>query len=265
MFNTCQWFFTISDIAGLLKDVEKKSWFEDWFDSPYYHVLYAHRDEDEAEHFIRNLTSYLKVNSNQSALDLACGKGRHSIMLNDLGLAVTGLDLSPASIQAANASESKTLQFNVGDMRSFTLNQKFDFVFNFFTSFGYFESKEENLQVLRRVKEHLNAQGLLIIDFLNPVEIEKSLVKSEELERDGVKFQISRSIQDGFILKNIRVQAEGIDKYFQERVQALTLNDFEQLLNSAGFEIQDTFGSYNLDDFSENNSKRLILIAEQKG
>ena len=26
-----------------------KEWFGEWFDSPYYHVLYKHRNEDEAK------------------------------------------------------------------------------------------------------------------------------------------------------------------------------------------------------------------------
>ena len=73
---------------------EHPKWFQSWFDTPYYHILYKHRDFKEAEDFIKNLVSYLNIDTDDSILDLACGKGRHSIFLNTLGYNVTGLDLS---------------------------------------------------------------------------------------------------------------------------------------------------------------------------
>ena len=57
-------------------------WFKDWFDSPYYHILYKDRNFDEAEQFINNLLTFLKPETNSRFLDLGCGKGRHSVFLN---------------------------------------------------------------------------------------------------------------------------------------------------------------------------------------
>ena len=73
-------------------------WFSDWFDSKYYHILYTDRDNAEAEHFISNILDFLNPKKEQHILDLACGKGRHSKLLNDLGYRVTGVDLSENSI-----------------------------------------------------------------------------------------------------------------------------------------------------------------------
>lgn len=262
MFNTGHWFFTISDIAGLFEKVEKKSWFEEWFDSPYYHVLYSHRDEDEANYFIKNLTEFLDVTPGQKALDLACGKGRHSKTLHDLGLDVVGLDLSPASIESAKSFETEGLSFVVGDMRDFKLSTKFNYVFNFFTSFGYFGCMDENLKVLNTIKNHLLPGGLLVIDFLNTEELEKNLVLEERVEKRGMQFNINRSIKNGFIQKDIVLKVDGLEKHFKEKVQALSLNDFKSLMDDAGFSIKTTFGSYSLDNFDAENSKRLIIIAE---
>ena len=62
-----------------------KKWFENWFDSPYYHILYQNRNDDEAKFFIDNLCAYLKPSLNDTLLDVACGRGRHAIYLNKKG------------------------------------------------------------------------------------------------------------------------------------------------------------------------------------
>ena len=56
-------------------------WFKNWFDSPYYHILYKKRDSIEAKFFIDNLINFLQVPNNSKIIDIACGKGRHSIYL----------------------------------------------------------------------------------------------------------------------------------------------------------------------------------------
>jgi 2-polyprenyl-3-methyl-5-hydroxy-6-metoxy-1,4-benzoquinol methylase len=80
----------------------EKEWFTSWFDTSYYHTLYKNRDDSEAEKFVMNLIHHLKLPKTVKVLDLACGKGRHSVTLNKLGYDVLGVDLSPASIASAN-------------------------------------------------------------------------------------------------------------------------------------------------------------------
>ena len=92
-----------------------KQWFETWFESPYYALLYKDRDVQEAKDFIDQLLTYLKPDSNANFLDLACGKGRHSIHLNQKGFQVCGLDYSKNNIAEAHKSEThfkSPLQFN---------------------------------------------------------------------------------------------------------------------------------------------------------
>ena len=75
------------------------SWFKEWFNTPYYHILYKDRDFVEAENFIRNLTQDLQLSKDAKIIDLACGKGRHSVFLQQLGYEVLGVDLSEESIE----------------------------------------------------------------------------------------------------------------------------------------------------------------------
>ena len=112
---------------------EKTCWFENWFDSEYYDLLYNNRNFEEAELFISNLLNYLKVPAGSKILDLGCGKGRHSIFLNGKGLDVLGVDLSPNSIEKAKQFETANLKFKVGDMRESQGFAEFDYVFNLFS------------------------------------------------------------------------------------------------------------------------------------
>src|ERR1700751_1194972 len=116
-------------------------WFECWFDSPYYHLLYGTRDEKEASFFLDNLLHHIKLKEHARCWDLNCGKGRHSIYLHKKGFDVIGTDLSEKSIDHAKKFESETLHFYKHDMRSLFYSNYFDAVFNLFTSFGYFRNK----------------------------------------------------------------------------------------------------------------------------
>ena len=128
-----------------------KQWYASWFDTPYYHILYKDRDYSEARGFMDNLTDYLNIPECGKILDLACGKGRHSVYLNTLGYHVTGVDLSEQSITHAKQFENENLKFDVHDM-SKAYPDTFDAVFNLFTSFGYFNQESTNIQVLKNFK-----------------------------------------------------------------------------------------------------------------
>ena len=106
-------------------------WFSSWFNTPYYHILYKDRDDTDAKLFMQNITSFLKLSKSAHVLDLACGKGRHSVFLNALGYHVIGVDLSENNINAAQKFSNKSLQFRVHDMRD-PLNNKYDAIFNLF-------------------------------------------------------------------------------------------------------------------------------------
>lgn len=242
---------------------ENNNWFCDWFDSPYYHLLYSHRNVQEAKEFINRVTEWLEVKDGESALDLACGKGRHSLMLHEAGLNVTGLDLSPKSIKEASKFSEDGLKFVQADMRYFDLPDRFNYVFNFFTSFGYFGDQKENLSVLKRIHHHLKSGGLLLIDFLNPVEVEKELIPEEIIKRGDVNFHIKRYIQDGKIQKEIRFSDQGKEFQYKEEVQELRRSNFEELFKAGGFKTVRVFGDYKLNPFHEESSKRMILIAEK--
>ena len=226
---------------------------------PYYHILYKHRDYKEAEVFIKNIATYLNLDKDDSILDLACGKGRHSIFLNALGYKVTGLDLSKNSIEHAKTHESSSLHFDVHDMRNSYPNQ-FEVVLNLFTSFGYFEEEADNFKVIQTIKSSLKQNGIGVIDFMNSPVVIENLIAQNTYEAEGVKFKLKRSYTDGFITKDIEVKDANKTHHFEEKVRAFTFQDFETMLSNAGLHLLDCFGSYKLEPFNSKTSERLILI-----
>tara|TARA_R110002050_G_scaffold42086_4_gene101661 strand:+ start:4430 stop:5161 length:732 start_codon:yes stop_codon:yes gene_type:complete len=238
---------------------DSTKWFSSWFDTLFYHILYKDRDDSEAHVFMDTLTAYLNIPEGGSVLDLACGKGRHSVYLNTLGYDVIGADLSENSIHFAKQFENDTLHFEVHNMCN-PFNKRFDAVFNLFTSFGYFENDEDNLNTIKAIKTELNDCGFGVIDFMNSEFVINNLVSEEMKIVDGITFFLKRYVEDGCVVKDIEFVHEGEKYAFQERVKAFTLHDFEVLFEKAGVYLLDIFGDYKLNKFKPDTSERLIMI-----
>lgn len=242
------------------------SWFESWFNSPYYHILYQHRDDKEAELFIDQLYHHFQIDENKRILDLACGAGRHAIYMASKGNYVMGIDLAPNSINEAKSKAntkglSNKLQFQVEDMRYFELGVKFDFIFNLFTSFGYFDNKEDNLRVLHCAKKHLNENGILIIDYLNSQLVRAKGEENNSKTISGINFSIHKYFERDFVLKEIIVNEDGQVYKFREQVQLFERDELEQMLKKIGFEIINHFGDYQLGEYKVD-SPRSIFVAK---
>lgn len=243
----------------------KKEWFETWFDTPYYHILYKNRDFNEAENFISILTNNLNISINSTILDLACGKGRHAYFLAKKGFQVLGTDLSANSIEWAKENYNlPNVEFMVHDMRETIKNKSFNYVFNLFTSFGYFNGLEDNLKVLQAIKSNLKKEGVLVIDFFNAKKVIAELKEKETKHINNIDFNIQKHLSAQKIIKDIRFTDEGKDYHFQEKVQALTLTDFKNLCKASDLEITSVFGNYQLEPYNEKESPRLILFIKQR-
>jgi SAM-dependent methyltransferase len=241
--------------------MKKQDWFTDWFNTPYYHILYKNRNDADAQLFMRNITSLLALPKTTHILDLPCGKGRHSVFLNSLGYQVTGGDLAENSIKIAKQFENDTLKFRVHDMRE-AFNNQYDAVFNLFTSFGYFEDDQEDILILQNIKDGLKNGGYFVFDFLNADKVKLNLVKEEVKIVDDITFYIKREIKDGFIFKHISFFADNEQHSFKERVKYLDLKKMTSFLQEVGFTVTDVFGNYRLENYNSQTSDRLILVAK---
>ena len=241
--------------------MKTKDWFTDWFNTPYYHILYKDRNDDEAQLFMKHITAFLNLPKETHILDLPCGRGRHSVFLNSLGYKVTGGDLAANSIKLAKKFENESLNFKVHDMRA-AFNNKYDAVFNLFTSFGYFENDREDILILNNIKQSLKKDGYFVFDFLNAEKVKLNLVAKETKIVNSITFNIRREIKNGFILKHISFFADGKNHSYTEKVKYLDLNKMMAFFDEVGFTITNIFGDYGLNTFEAKTSDRLILIAK---
>jgi SAM-dependent methyltransferase len=241
-------------------------WYKDWFNSTFYHKLYFDRDENEANAFMNKLIGHLQPVPGSRMVDIACGKGRHSKFLASKGFDVTGIDISPDSIQFAHQFEADNLHFYVHDMRLLFWVKYFDYAFNFFTSFGYFPTRREHDDAMRTISGSLKPSGKLVIDYLNIHYVEDRLVHNEVKEIEGTHYEIHRWHTDTHFHKKIIVTDHSLSQplIHEEQVAKFTLGDFTDMLSFQGMQVTEVFGNYELNPYDVRKTPRLILIAQKQ-
>jgi 2-polyprenyl-3-methyl-5-hydroxy-6-metoxy-1,4-benzoquinol methylase len=245
--------------------LQQNTWFKAWFDSAYYHKLYQNHNDQEASAFINALLPYLQPAPGSRMLDLGCGKGRHSKYLAQKGFDVTGLDLSVSSIHEAKKWQTPTLRFYRHDMRDRFGTASYDYIFSFFTSFGYFNNWAENDMVVANMAAALKRNGTILLDYLNTPYVEKSLVAIEEKEIDGTLYRINRWSTRALIYKQIIVFDPSLPHPLEyvEKVARYSTHDFERFFAAHGLKTVQFFGDYDLSDYHPDDSKRLIVLAKK--
>jgi SAM-dependent methyltransferase len=197
-------------------------------------------------------------------LDLGCGAGRHSKYLVSKGFHVTGMDLSAGSIREARKFERPRLCFHQHDMRVPFGRTAFDYVFNLFTSFGYFDTPGEHLAVIRNMAASLRPGGRLVLDYLNVRYAEARLTAEEFKEIDGTTYRLTRWTDARHFYKRIVVDDGTRDPLeFVERVARFTLEDFERMCAPHGLRIEEVLGDYRLRPYDSETSPRMILVARK--
>jgi SAM-dependent methyltransferase len=241
----------------------EKPWFMEWFDENY-RMLYRHRNSEEAKGQVNLIIDTLNPKKSSTILDLCCGEGRYTEILQKLDYRVFGLDLSETLIQFGKKRASQ-LNLMVGDMR--VIPGHFDLILSLFTSFGYFDSDEENEATLQSIYQALNPGGYYWLDFLNASYVEKHLVP-ESLSQlsSGIEVLEKRKIENGRINKDIHFRnintMENGNKNYQESVRLFTRQKLEEMFENSGFHLQHSFGDYRGSAWSEG-SERTILVGRK--
>jgi len=186
----------------------------------------------------------LQIGENDRILDLCCGQGRHSIELARRGFRnVDGLDRSHYLIQRAKSQAKKeglNLKFREGDARKLPFPaDSFDVVLILGNSFGYFDSIDDDLRVLKEVFRILKPWGKLLIDVADGDYLKKNfqarswewinskhfVCRERSLSADGDRL-ISREV--------ITHATKGViaDQFYAERLYSQ--ESFTELMKTAG-------------------------------
>lgn len=237
------------------------AWYKEWFGQEYLE-LYAHRDDEEAERHVDFVMRHLPgAEDDPRVLDLACGAGRHSVALAERGLDVVGVDLSITLLTQPRAGSRVA-----GDMRCLPFRDAaFDWVLNFFTSFGYFERERENFQVLEEITRLLHPGGRFLIDFFNKERVIANLEREETRTIAGRNLHIERWYDPATrrIQKRMRLEAPGrTTSTYLESVRAYDRDEVTIGARWAGLEVDALYGDFDGEPY-HRESERLILVGHK--
>ncbi|MCU0343965.1 MAG: class I SAM-dependent methyltransferase [Ignavibacterium sp.] len=244
----------------------KSEWFKDWFNTKEYLNVYQHRNEKDAEEHIKLILDNIKIPSRSKILDMACGAGRHAVILARKDFEVTAVDLSENLLLIARQSakdENLKINFIRSDIREFKTDEKFNLIINLFTSFGYFDSDEENFSVLQKAYDLLADDGFFVLDFFNSHFLQKNLIESSEEIMDEVKIHQFRKIKENRVRKKIVITKDGNLSQFEESVRMFTKEELTKAIKNIGFDIYKTFGDFLGNNFEQFTSPRLIMICKK--
>jgi len=238
------------------------AWYKEWFGEEYLE-LYAHRNADEADRHLDFVERHLapKLPKPVAVLDLACGAGRHTQALRNRGYRTFGIDLSLTLLAHPTRVPS-----TAGDMRQLPFKEStFDWVLNFFTSFGYFERERENFRVLEEIARVLAPGGRFLIDFLNRDVVIAGLKPQEEQTIAGRKVSIERWYDEDTrrINKRMRLETPGKpNRTYIESVRAYSRDEVTIGARWAGLQVDALYGNFSGEPF-DRDSQRLILVGQK--
>ncbi|MEE8046980.1 MAG: class I SAM-dependent methyltransferase [Dehalococcoidia bacterium] len=247
---------------------KNRPWYEDFYGRDYVQALVPSLTNSEKEADFA--ASALGMKAGDQVLDLCCGQGRHAVLLAAKGIAITGQDLSAEYLADARiASEKMNVDLPLvrSDMRVIPFENQFDHVINMFTSFGYFESDEDDTKVLREIARSLKSGGMLLIDLINrDWVIANNEPSDRRINQDGTVVLEHRNL-------NLRTNRNEVSftfidpdgfrrESFGHRIRLYTLDEITRMMHDAGLEFIRAYGGFDFEPFSPS-TRRLIVVARK--
>ena len=235
----------------------------DWFRQSFgdlYNLVYAHRSLEAARNEIQALARWAPLSSGDTVLDVCCGNGRHLAAILELGCDAVGFDLSPELIAVAKRRPALTDRVFRGDVRNIPFNRRFQRVVNLFTSFGYFQSDDENVHAFMEMASRVETGGILILDHMNAGRIRRTLVPESMEEKEGFRIVQQRQLSGLRVQKRIEVTrlSDHATWEFHEDVRMFEPLEMIEMARNAGFTKVTLHGSFQGEAF-EDGSERMIL------
>ena len=206
-----------------------------------------------------------------TALDAGAGTGFHSLLLGQLGVHMTAVDLSKKMLKRVKV-HAKDLHLNIHVVQSSfqdmpqRLNKNFDAVLCMGNSLAHLLTYKELVQSLRNFSFVLNQGGVLFLQLLNYDRIltTKERVQSVK-EAGGLTFVRFYDFHEDFVVFNILRLKKENGRLTQElesvKLRPILKAEIMRALQEAGFVDVRAHGSIALDDFQEQTSKDLVVLA----
>lgn len=204
----------------------------------------------------------------KAALDLCCGPGRCSIALVKAGFAVVGVDRTRFLLDKARAKARASkvkIEWLQMDMRDFVRAGAFDLALSMFTSFGYFDNKREDMEVLQNILTSLKPGGVFLIDVLGKERLANSFQPTiSEVLPDGTKLIQRHEIFDDWtrIRNEWIVIRKGKATSFKFHHTIYSGQELRDRMEQVGFTNVKLYGNLDGDDYGPK-AQRLIAVARK--
>jgi len=221
-------------------------WFEnESFWKAFYPAMFGEQRFAQAAAEVEQVIALSRVASG-AAVDLGCGPARHSALLAQRGFSVTAVDRSPFLLSKAREhAAGLAVEFVESDMRAFVRPGAFDLAISLFTSFGYLDSPEDDLAVLRNVKASLKPEGVFIIDVVGSEPLAaRPFDHWEQLANGDLVVSHAEVLPGWSRLRNhwLLVQGEKAQQFVFE-LNLYSGKELAEMLRQAGFSEVQIFGS----------------------
>lgn len=249
----------------------QEEWYKDFYTQSYMDIVgFASPEQTKREAAF--VVDALKLDETSHICDLCCGYGRHTFAIAEAsGCRVTGCDLSDDYLAIAKEKfASPKIEYKKADMREMGFTTAFDGVVNLFTSFGFFETDEENRRVLEQVNASLKPGGRFLLDYENKFffvsnDVNKNAKTWRKIDENAYylienRYDVftEREIFEARLIERGEVKAET-----GYSIRLYSYPEIHRMLNAAGFEVERTWGGYDGGEYSVS-SKRLILLSRKR-
>ena len=244
-----------------------RPWYETAFDRDYLRV-YAHRNEAAARKEAEFILTHTPPESRRRILDIACGPVRHLVWFCSAAEFAVGVDRS-ADLLAEAAARLGPLSTKVklicADMRSLPFTSEFTCVTLLFTSFGYFQTDQENLSVIQQASNALLPDGVFWLDYINEPHLRNSL-QPHSRHTDGRRIieQNRRITDDGRVEKQIRILDDTGERTIDESVKLYPREQIEQMFTQSHLSVKKVWGDFDGQPHTAH-SPRLIIMGAKNG
>lgn len=250
----------------------------EWFESEEFWTYYAPIMFDdarwaEAPDVARIVKEIADLKEGDSVLDAGCGLGRISVELAALGLNVTGVDIIQTELDAAAESaeaEGVPLRLINSDLRTFKSDVLYDCAVNLYTSFGYCDTEDEDMEILKNIAASLRDGGTFILECVSRETSIKYWTPGEEFDRAGYTVRTEFKVQGAWeglssrwILYPLGAPADSkpvIDHVFVQRLYSAA--ELCEKMKRCGFSEAKAYGDYDLSPYDQN-LQTMVIVAKK--
>lgn len=249
----------------------------EWFESENFWTQYAPIMFDdarwaEAPTVAQYVKDIAKLSPGSKVLDAGCGLGRIAVELAALGLDVTGVDIIQSELDAArDSAEAEGVELTLinQDLRTFHAKNQFDCAVNLYTSFGYCDTVDEDMQILRNIADSVKPDGTFIMECTSRETAILYWTPGEEFERAGYKvvthFEVVgawEGLKSQWTLYPLQKNQKQsvVDHTFIQRLYPATF--LRNKLLEFGFSKADVYGDFDHSPYDEH-ARTMIIIGRK--